>query len=388
MASDDQRSNASPSDPQASDPQVSDAQADDANVSADAKNVVESFADDHGVLDAVVPEALAEKVKATSRSGSKPDASSKKKKRKRFRAPRSRAARVTIAFAQVVGVSYVALLVALVCLENRLVYPGAYFSDDNSYPVAGSFGVEKVEYSSEDGTPLKGRLLHREGSSEYLIFFHGNGSKARWLDGQAGALSNAFDATVLLVEYRGYEDDATPSESSVLADCRAGREFLCDKYQCRPEDIILYGRSLGGGCAVAMASRGGAKALVLDRTFDRLVDVAGDKYPFVPVSFLMRNRYDSVAKLTVYDGPLVMLHGDADKLIPVENARRLYDSAGCTPKQWIEVPGLGHNDALASTDLQQIVKAVQQSTQSAGSNEEAAASSQQPVDDDDNVRNL
>ena len=323
--------------------------------------------DSSELLESVADETKREPARKAHRSvrESSHGKSTDRKKKVRRRAPRSRAARITISFVQIVVVTYIALLIALVCLETRLVYPGAYFGEvdgTQNYPSGNASGIEPVEYKSEDGTPLKGRLVEKDGAANCLLFFHGNGSKARWLDAWGNVLSDAFDANVFLAEYRGYEDDATPSESAVISDCRAARNFLCNRYQCEPSDIILYGRSLGGGCAVAMASQGGAKALVLERTFDRLVDVAGDKYPYVPVSMLMRNRYDSIAKLTAYDGPLVMLHGNTDNLIPIKHARRLYESARCDEKHWIEVPGLGHNDPLASTDLNQIAQAVRQFT--------------------------
>jgi fermentation-respiration switch protein FrsA (DUF1100 family) len=332
-----------------------------------ARTNVDSALDSPELLEAVEAEGHGAETTKTRRSAkdSRQGESNARKKKARRRPPRSRAARITISFVQIVVVTYVALLIALVCLETRLVYPGAYFGDvdgTQNYPSGKASGIERVEYKSEDGTPLKGRLVERTGAKNYLLFFHGNGSKARWLDVWGKLLSDEFDANVLLAEYRGYEDDATPSESAVISDCRSARRFLCKRYQCQPDDVILYGRSLGGGCAVALASQGGAKALVLERTFDRLVDVAGDKYPYVPVSMLMRNRYDSIAKLTAYDGPLVMLHGSNDKLIPIEHAQRLYDSARCDDKHWIEVPDLGHNDPLASSDLQQIVQAVSQFT--------------------------
>ena len=109
---------------------------------------------------------------------------------------------------------------------------------------------------------------------------------------------------------------------------------------------------------MAVASLGGAKALILERTFDRLVDVAAAKYPVLPVPFLMSNRYDSIAKLTAYKGPLIQLHGTADALIPIEHAERLFQSSRCQPRHWIAVEGLGHNDQLPATALGEIVERI------------------------------
>ncbi len=131
-----------------------------------------------------------------------------------------------------------------------------------------------------------------------------------------------------------------------------------DAYNVRADQIILYGRSLGGGCTVALAADGGAQALVLERTFDSLVDVAARQYPLIPVQWLMRNRYDSIAQMAGYDGPLIQLHGSTDELIPIAHGKRLFDASQSDTKIWIEVPGLGHNDPLPTTWLGELASFV------------------------------
>ena len=111
---------------------------------------------------------------------------------------------------------------------------------------------------------------------------------------------------------------------------------------------------------MAVASNGGAKALVLERTFDRLIDVAAAKYPYVPVKWLIKNRYDSRAKLTVYHGPLIVVHGTEDEVIPIAHGRRLYDSARCEPKQWIEVEGMNHLVSLPPEIEKEIAESLQE----------------------------
>lgn len=286
----------------------------------------------------------------------------KKKKRPRYRSPAQRA---LITVLRIVGLGYAAILLTLVMMETRLVYPGAYFADSPTREAPEDPAIETVEYGSTDGVMLRGRLMQRPNSENIVLFLHGNGTKAKWLDGWLRELSQQFDATTLVAEYRGYDDDNTPDEKGVLADCFAARDYLCRRFDKTPADIILYGQSLGGGCAVALASQGDAKALILERTFDRLINVAGAKYPIVPVSLLMKNRYDSIAKLTVYKGPLIMLHGTTDRLIPIEHAENLYTSAATNWKHMIRVDGLGHNDRLPSRVLQEIVAKVNELTASA-----------------------
>jgi len=265
---------------------------------------------------------------------------------------RSRRTRGLMRVVRFVGVAYLLVLLLMVTMESRLVYPGAYIAME---PPSDALMTEQIEYLSTDGNRLKGRLLTREGPANYLLFMHGNYSKAQWLDEWAARLGEAFDATVLLAEYRGYEDDLTPTEAGIIEDCEAARKYLCDKFGLRKSDIILYGRSLGGGCAVALAANGGAKALVLERTFDQLVGVASRQYPWAPVRLLMQNRFDSIGRMAAYTGPLVILHGTSDRLVPVECARRMHQAANGQHKLLIEVAGMKHNGSLPEQYLRQTV---------------------------------
>lgn len=239
--------------------------------------------------------------------------------------------------------------------ETNLIYPGAFIDADGGKNVKSLTVVENVEYTSADGTRLVGRLRDC-GSKSVVLFLHGNGEKAAWLDPWVSRLSDAFDANVLAAEYRGFAGEGSPFEVGVIADCEAARAYLCQRYGLQPADVILYGRSLGGGCAVALAASGGARALVLERTFDRLVDVAAGRYPLVPIRLLMRNQFDSISRIRDYDGPLVQVHGTSDWLIPIQHAENLFAASQSEKKSWIAVPDLGHNGRLPEEVLRQIVE--------------------------------
>lgn len=253
-------------------------------------------------------------------------------------------------------VIYAAIIGAMALLETRLVYPGAFTAI--KIPANGMV-TEQIEYTTSDGHRLKARLLKRKDCSNYLLFMHGNFSKAQQLDSWAEKLSVAFDATVLLAEYRGYEDNLNPTEAGLILDCEAARRYLRETFGTSNTDIILYGRSLGGGCAVALAANDGAKALILERTFDELVGIASRQYPWLPVRLIMQNQFDSIGKINNYDGPIVIIHGTTDRLIPIEYARRLHNTVEREEKLLIEVLGLGHNGNLPEQCLQQTVSALE-----------------------------
>ncbi len=106
------------------------------------------------------------------------------------------------------------------------------------------------------------------------------------------------------------------------------------------------GRSIGGGVAVAMAERQGAGCLVLQNTFARLTDPAAQQFPWLPVRWLMKNRYPSIDRIQNYDGPVFSCHGTEDGLVPIDQGKSLFDAAPTKQKEFYTLDGLGHNDML------------------------------------------
>jgi fermentation-respiration switch protein FrsA (DUF1100 family) len=92
-----------------------------------------------------------------------------------------------------------------------------------------------------------------------------------------------------------------------------------------------------------LAAADGARALVLESTFTSMPDVGQTIFPLLPMHWLMQTRFDSVTKIGKYRGPLLQSHGTADRLIPYQIGRRLFDAAN-EPKQFVPIPGGDHND--------------------------------------------
>jgi fermentation-respiration switch protein FrsA (DUF1100 family) len=148
--------------------------------------------------------------------------------------------------------------------------------------------------------------------------------------------------TVFAFDYRGYgRSEGTPSEQGVLADARAARRWLAEREGVAEQDIVLYGRSLGGGVAVDLAAKDSARALILESTFTSLPAVANDALPLWP-GVIMLNRYNSLAKIGDYHGPLLMSHGDADEVIPIAQGERLFAAAN-EPKRFVRIAEADHN---------------------------------------------
>src|SRR5262249_16306185 len=135
----------------------------------------------------------------------------------------------------------------------------------------------------------------------------------------------------------------SPTVAGALDDARAARAWLATRAGVDPAQVVLYGESLGGGVMADLAAEEGARGLVLESTFSSLPDVAAFHYPWLPVKLVMRSRLDSAAKIGRYRGPLLQVHGDADTIVPISLARRLFEAAN-EPKRLVVIPGGDHND--------------------------------------------
>jgi len=107
--------------------------------------------------------------------------------------------------------------------------------------------------------------------------------------------------------------------------------------------IVLVGRSLGTGVATHVAARRPVRGVVLISPYDSMVALARHHYPFLPVRWLLRHRFDSIARAPGIRAPLLAIAGERDVVVPLERSRRLVDAWG-GPKRWVVMPGANHDD--------------------------------------------
>jgi hypothetical protein len=243
------------------------------------------------------------------------------------------------------AIIYLMLLAALVTLENWLVYhPYRHPWPDAKYWSSGHVGAEDAEFTAADGTALHGFYFAQPKPRAVVLFCHGNaGNVTVWSD-EAQQMRAAAKVSVLTFDYRGYGRSAgSPSEAGVLADARAARAWLAKRSGIAERDVVIAGLSLGGGVAVDLAALDGARGLILQNTFTSLPDVAARHFPIVPVQWLMRNRFNSLAKIANYHGPLLQSHAGNDEIVPLPLGEKLFAAAN-PPKQFIKLPGATHNE--------------------------------------------
>ena len=237
------------------------------------------------------------------------------------------------------AVAYGLLLAGLYLGQRWLLYvPDRYTPDPARYGVAEA--VAPVGYSTEDGLALAGWYRPAAGAGRAtVVYFHGNaghhGDRApvvRYLWEQGYG--------VLLAGYRGYGGNpGRPSETGLAADARAAVGWLAEQ-GVAPGCVVLYGESLGSGVAVGLASEIQVAAVLLESPFSSIADVGQAHYPIFPVRALLRDRFDSARRIADIGAPLLVMHGTADRTVPIRFGRRLFDAAA-EPKQawWVEDGG-------------------------------------------------
>ena len=226
-------------------------------------------------------------------------------------------------------------------LEDSIVFQPHATPADNW---AHDRGIEDAWFTTANGSRLHGWFAEARQPRAVVLYAHGNAENVADLQPVLRRFRDDLNVSILVFDYQGYgRSEGTPSEAGVLADARAARRWLADRTKVLEKDIVLAGRSLGGGVVVDLAANDGARGLILENTFSSLPDTAASHLPLVPVRALMRTRFDSVAKIPNYHGPLLQTHGDADRVIPYALGRKLFDAAN-EPKSFVSVPGGDHND--------------------------------------------
>ena len=251
------------------------------------------------------------------------------------------------AVSRAVAVTYLLVLLGMTFLERWLVYPAPPVEWGDWSPPGEDYEDVWIEVPSAssggDSSRVHGWLFEKPSAPNAVLYCHGNGEDVSDQPDLARLLRDRLDASVLVFDWRGYgKSEGRPHEAGVIADGLAAQRWLADRVGKSPDQLLLVGRSLGGGVATALASREGASALVLQSTFTSLPDAAAKHYPFLPVRWAMQNRFDSLRALSDYGGPVFISHGTHDTVVPFGHGERLHEAA-VGPKAFFPLEGYGHN---------------------------------------------
>lgn len=283
----------------------------------------------------------------------------------------------------IVTMPTVGVLVMFVAFQRSLIYqPFVEKSLPAKLATLPTGRTHDVTARTEDGLDLHGWLILAKGQvagtdkaidaklaegRPVVLYFGGNAANRSYRTLEIAVLADA-GADVLIFDYRGYGDNlGDPSEEGLSRDARTAWRFATEAKKIEPRRIVLFGESLGGGVAIRLACELSQKktppaGLILRSTFSSLVDAGAYHFPWLPVRWLLIDRFPSEQRIRDVTCPLLQFHGRRDTIVPLRLGRKLFaaapeKSASGISKQFVELPKADHNDVM-ETSGPEIAKAV------------------------------
>jgi fermentation-respiration switch protein FrsA (DUF1100 family) len=255
--------------------------------------------------------------------------------------------RMAIALLVLAG-ALVALVVALRWIEPRLLYFPARALD--ATPAVIGLPYEDVRLRADDGVELHGWYVPaaRE-PAPAVLFLHGNAGNISHRIEKIAILHDA-GAAILIVDYRGYgRSEGRPTEAGLYLDARAALAHLLEARGTPAPRVVLHGESLGTAVAVDVAAEHAVGGVILEAAFTSVPRAAAELYRGLPVSRIVRSRFDALAKIGRVHAPLLILHSRSDEFFGWHHAEALLAAAPDPRKQLVELEG-GHNDAFVVSE--------------------------------------
>ena len=253
-----------------------------------------------------------------------------------------------ILFAGVLLATYLVLAAVLYIMQPKFLYS----PERDVYDTPDELGLdfEDVVFKSADGLDLSGWYIPADNPKFTVLFCHGNGGNiAHRLD--SINIFHNLGLNCFIFDYRGYGDSrGKPSEEGTYMDAMAAYKWLTEEKKMPAENIVIFGRSLGGSIAAQLASKVEARALIVESAFTSYVDIGKEYYPYMPVRWFARFGYKTIDYIRNVRCPVMLIYSRNDEIVPFKFGLELYEAAN-EPKEFIEIFG-GHNDCfLASGEI-------------------------------------
>ena len=249
--------------------------------------------------------------------------------------------------------SFVIYAVIGLLLLNVLMYlqqPHMIFfpmSGLDQTPADWGLEYEDVKLYTADGVQLHGWYIPKQESEHVLLFFHGN----------AGNISHRRDSiqlfhrlglNVLIIDYRGYgKSEGKPGEQGLYKDAAAAWRYLTEQKGFDPDDVVIFGRSLGGAVAAKLAAGVEARGLILESTMSSARDFARAVFKILSRLVVMRYEFNIAQHIQRVNYPVLVLHSPEDEIMPFHLGEKVYDVAN-QPKHFVRMRGDHNNGFLLS----------------------------------------
>ncbi|MFA6186959.1 MAG: alpha/beta hydrolase [Phycisphaerae bacterium] len=247
-------------------------------------------------------------------------------------------------------ISVISLLLAAYCVLAIVLYfmqrSLTFYPTKNVPYNPGDIGLEyeKVQLNTPDGLILSAWFVPAKNAAATLLFCHANGGNmAYYLD--TIDIFNKLGLNCFIFDYRGYGDSGgEPGEMGIYIDAQTAYDWLKTEKNTPAEDIIIFGRSLGGSIAAHLAGNVKAGGLIVESGFTSYADIAQKFYPYIMVRPFAKYSFNTLEYIKKVKCPILFIHSRSDEVVPFEFGLRLY-SAARGAKEFAEIFG-GHNDGF------------------------------------------
>jgi fermentation-respiration switch protein FrsA (DUF1100 family) len=229
-------------------------------------------------------------------------------------------------------------------IEDKFIFHPDHVTDRDPSHVGVRF--EDVFFTTQDGLRLRGWFIPHQGARATLVWFHGNAGNISDRLLNIKLLHDRIGTNIFIFDYRGYgRSEGTVSEKGTYLDGEAAIKYLLGRDDAAARRLILFGRSLGAAVAAEMAIRFNSLGLILESPFVSIREMARAIFPSLPIAWLLRTRYDTMEKVRLVKTPILVLHGDRDATVPIEQGKKVFEVAS-EPKKFHRIVGASHNDTF------------------------------------------
>mgnify|MGYP002025474318 FL=1 len=216
---------------------------------------------------------------------------------------------------------YLVVVVVIFLSQRKLMY----HPNENNYLEENQLNhrIQKVYINSD--FKLLGWYHFKNKKFKTLLFFHGNAGNLQNRIYKLNDISK-LDLNYLIISYRGFSGNkGMPNEIGLYKDSESAKKWLND-IGVYDEDIILYGESLGTAVAVDLASKHKFAGIILESPFTSMVKLSKIYYPYLPVKILLKDKYESIKKISSINFPKMVMHGDKDKIVPFNMGKEMFEN--------------------------------------------------------------
>lgn len=247
---------------------------------------------------------------------------------------------------------YAVILLLFYVSQRKLIYfPDQLTSDSIHAPLV---HMREMTLDTEDGLHLMAWYKPSQINLPTIVYFHGNAGN---ISHRAFVVKPFLDEGlgVLLVTYRGYSNNpGHPDEEGLYKDARAAIHFLLQQ-RIPLSCIVLYGESIGSAVAIQMATEFNVGGIILQSPFTSLGELGQFHYPFFPVNWLVKDKFDSLAKAKLIKSPTFLLYGLRDDIVPPQFSLKLFEAIEASKKK-MPFEKIGHNDSYDAGFAIQFIK--------------------------------